>query len=43
MVACPGQDMIKVWPLPVERPWWEDSPNPEEWPIYEQTGLGLRR
>ena len=24
MVACPGQDLIKVWPLPVEQPWWED-------------------
>jgi hypothetical protein len=23
-VACVGQDMIKVWPLPVETPWRED-------------------
>jgi len=19
-----GRDMIKVWPLPVEQPWWEE-------------------
>jgi hypothetical protein len=24
-VACVGQDTIKVWPLPVEQPWWEDD------------------
>ncbi len=24
-VACPGQDLIRVWPLPVEQPWWEDD------------------
>ena len=24
-VACVGRDMIKVWPLPVETPWWEDG------------------
>jgi hypothetical protein len=23
-LACVGHDMIKVWPLPVEMPWWED-------------------
>ena len=23
VVACPGQDMIRVWPLPVEQPWFE--------------------
>jgi hypothetical protein len=21
VVACPGQDLIRVWPLPVEQPW----------------------
>ena len=25
VVACPGQDLIRVWPLPVEQPWWEDE------------------
>jgi hypothetical protein len=29
VVACPGRDMIKVWPLPMETPWWEDE---GEWP-----------
>ena len=24
VVACPGQDLIRVWPLPVEQPWWGD-------------------
>ena len=24
VVACPGQDLIRVWPLPMEQPWWED-------------------
>jgi hypothetical protein len=24
-LACVGRDMIKVWPLPAERPWWEDA------------------
>ena len=24
-LACAGRDMIKVWPLPVETPWWEDG------------------
>ena len=24
-LACVGRDMIKVWPLPVEQPWWEDG------------------
>jgi len=25
VVAGPGQDLIKVWPLPVEQTWWEDG------------------
>jgi hypothetical protein len=24
VLACSGQNLIKVWPLPVESPWWED-------------------
>jgi len=24
VVVCPGQDLIRVWPLPVEQPWIED-------------------
>jgi hypothetical protein len=23
-LACPGVDYVKVWPLPVVQPWWED-------------------
>lgn len=26
VLACPHIDLIKIWPLPVEQPWWEDSP-----------------
>lgn len=26
VLACPHTDLIKIWPLPVEQPWWEDSP-----------------
>lgn len=22
--ACPGIDMIRLWPLPIEHPWFED-------------------
>jgi hypothetical protein len=25
-VACVGRDTIRVWPLGVEQPWWEDDP-----------------
>ena len=25
VLACQGQDLIKVWPLPVEQPWFEDG------------------
>ena len=24
-VACVGHDLIRVWPLPVERPWFVDE------------------
>jgi hypothetical protein len=24
VLACPGRDMIRVWPLPVEQPGWAD-------------------
>jgi hypothetical protein len=27
-VACLGSDIIKVWPLPVEQPWWEEPLDP---------------
>lgn len=29
VVACAGQDLRKVWPLPVEQPWFEDPVPPE--------------
>ncbi len=25
VLACPGQDMLRVWPLPVVQPWFEDD------------------
>jgi hypothetical protein len=25
VVASPGQDLIRVWPWPVEAPWFEDD------------------
>jgi hypothetical protein len=24
VIACPHTDLIKVWPLPVQQPWYED-------------------
>ena len=24
VLACPGRDMIRMWPLPVVQPWFED-------------------
>jgi hypothetical protein len=27
VLACPRTDMIRLWPLPVEHPWFE-----EDWP-----------
>ena len=26
VLGCPHMDMLKLWPLPVEQPWWEDLP-----------------
>ena len=28
VLACPHTDLIKVWPLPVQQPWYEDSFEP---------------
>ena len=25
VLACPRMDMIRLWPLPVQRPWFEDG------------------
>ena len=25
VLACPRMDMIRLWPLPVEQPWFEDN------------------
>ena len=31
-LACPGVDMIRLWPLPVQQPWFEDhDPCYESW------------
>lgn len=29
VVACPGQDLRKVWPWPPEAPWFEDNASHE--------------
>jgi hypothetical protein len=29
ILACPHTDLIKLWPLPVQQPWYED-------PLYPQ-------
>ncbi len=29
VLGCPHMDMLKLWPLPVEQPWWEHSPYSE--------------
>jgi len=26
ILACPRMDRLKLWPLPVEQPWWENLP-----------------
>ena len=26
VIACPYTDLIRLWPLPIEQPWWEHSP-----------------
>ena len=26
VLGCPHMDMLRLWPLPVEQPWWEHSP-----------------
>ena len=31
-LARPGVDYIKLWPLPVEKPWWEPEPLPDPGP-----------
>ena len=31
VVACPRRDMIRIWPLPVVDPWFEDWYENEEW------------
>jgi len=27
-IACPGRDLIRVWPLPVRSPWFEEPTEP---------------
>lgn len=26
VIACPHTDLIKLWPLPIEQPWFENLP-----------------
>jgi hypothetical protein len=42
-VACVGRDMIKVWPLPVERPQWEDAENGTAGVLALRSSLSLTR
>jgi hypothetical protein len=37
-LACVGRDMIKVWPLPVETPWWEDEIKRTDQPWGQRAG-----
>ncbi len=35
VLVCPHMDMIKLWPLPVENPWFEDPVEPNSpWITY---------
>ena len=35
VLACPHTDLIKVWPLPIVQPWYED-------PFIDQQAASLR-
>ncbi len=37
-LACPGEDLYRLWPLPVVHPWFED-PDPIGGWIAERLGL----
>ena len=30
VISCPRMDMIRVWPLPIQHPWFEDWCEPVE-------------
>jgi hypothetical protein len=30
VLACPRTDMIRLWPMPVEHPWFEEA-----WPLMD--------
>jgi hypothetical protein len=34
--ACPGQEMTRFWPLPVQRPWYEQPLHPPFTPAGPQ-------
>jgi hypothetical protein len=27
-IGCPGSDLMRLWPLPIQDPWFEDNWNP---------------
>jgi hypothetical protein len=29
VIACPGHDLIRIWPLPIISPWFEDPLHPD--------------
>ena len=30
VLSCPRTDMIRLWPLPVKHPWFEDTGSPRD-------------
>lgn len=43
VVACQGQDMIRVWPLPVVQPWFEDAAPARPAPLLPGCAARLER
>lgn len=42
VLACPGTDLIKVWPLPIVQPWYED-PFADKRTVEDNRSLTLPR
>jgi len=38
--ACPGHDLLRLWPLPPASPWFEDPPQPPPSQITAARGDG---
>ena len=42
VIACPHTDLIKVWPLPVQQPWYEDPITPQVTAMQRNNSGALR-